>query len=208
MPFGSRHSLLGPSCARREISLPHGQPTRRACVWNPTGLSRSAPDRCDRVGCPLYPGGGGALPPDQIRPGGTRRLTATGPYLPLEHPIGESAGDEASTRVHAIHPSGLPQPVAIGWNDGPWALPRASHPTVTRDARRGGDGPSHWTGRYVCGISRPPSTRVTACVRLRVARSAPARSATRCAPHRSRRRRRQPGPRGSRRTVRLSTYVR
>ena len=49
--------------------------------------------------------------------------------------------DEASTRVHAIHPSGLPQPVATGWNGGPWALPRASHPAVTRDARRGGDGP-------------------------------------------------------------------
>ena len=29
---------------------------------------------------------GGALPPDQVRPGGTRRLTATGPYFPLEHP--------------------------------------------------------------------------------------------------------------------------
>ncbi len=52
-----------------------------------------------------------------------------------------SADDEASSRVHVIHPSGLPQPVTPGWNEGPWALPRASHPTVTRDARRGGDGP-------------------------------------------------------------------
>ena len=31
--------------------------------------------------------------------------------------------------------------MTTGWNGGPWALPRASHPPVTRDARRGGDGP-------------------------------------------------------------------
>ncbi len=59
------------------------------------------------------------------------------PYLPLQLPIGESAHDEASTRVHAIHPPGLPQPVTPGWNPSP----RASHPTVTHDARRGGDDP-------------------------------------------------------------------
>jgi hypothetical protein len=86
LPFGHRHSLLGSSCARREIDFPHGQPTRREHAWIPTGLSRSARDRYDRGGCPLYPGDGGALPPDQVPPGGTCRLTTTGPYLPLKHP--------------------------------------------------------------------------------------------------------------------------
>ena len=56
-------------------------------AWTPTGLSRSARDRYDRGGCPLYPGDGGALPPGQVPPGGTCRLTTTGPYLPLKHPI-------------------------------------------------------------------------------------------------------------------------
>ena len=77
-------------------------------VWTSTGLSRSARDRYDRGGCPLYPGDGGALPPGQIPPGGTRRLTAAGPYLPLKLPIGGSANDEASTRLHAIHPPVFP----------------------------------------------------------------------------------------------------
>ena len=87
LPFGDRHSLLGSSCARRGLGLPHGQPTRREHAWTPTGLSRSARDRNDRGGRPLYPGDGGALPPGQAPPGGTRRLTTTGPYLPLKHPI-------------------------------------------------------------------------------------------------------------------------
>jgi hypothetical protein len=36
----------------------------------------------------------------------------------------------------------FPSPVAPGWNGSPWALPRASHPDLTGDARRGGDRPS------------------------------------------------------------------
>lgn len=43
------------------------------------------------------------------------------------------------TRHHqgfiCIHPSGISQPVTPGWNGNPWALPQASHPAITRNAR-------------------------------------------------------------------------
>ena len=154
-----------------EFSLPHGRPTRRVLAWTSTGLSRSARDRYDRGGCPLYPGDGGALPPGQIPPGGTRRLTAAGPYLPLKRPIGGSANDEASTRLHAIHPSGLPQPVAPGWNGNPWAFhPGLRTPRLPATHAEAGTVPAHWTGHYTIDISRPPSASAAALVRPRVAR--------------------------------------
>lgn len=95
----SQHTVPGfpspfdaPAFASRIILRPpEDRPPSRSAhqtmtAWTPTGLSRSARDRYDRGGCPLYPGDGGALPPGQARPGGTCRLTTTGPYLPLEHP--------------------------------------------------------------------------------------------------------------------------
>jgi hypothetical protein len=109
-----------PSPAGASVILTNDLP-EEISFWTPTGLSRSTSNRYDRVGCPLYPGDGDALPPDKAPPGGTRRLPAAGPYLSLEHPIGESANDEASTRVQVLHPSGLSQPVTPGWNEGPWA---------------------------------------------------------------------------------------
>ena len=109
----------------------------------------------DRVGCPLYPGDGGALPPGQIPPGGTRRLTAAGPYLPLKLPIGGSVDDKASSRLHVIHPSGLPQPVTPGWNEGPWAsyleLRTPQLPTTHAEA---GTVLAHWTGYHTFDIRR------------------------------------------------------
>ena len=34
-----------------------------------------------------------------------------------------------------IHPSGISQPVTPGWNEGPWAIPQASHLAIAHDAR-------------------------------------------------------------------------
>jgi hypothetical protein len=151
--FASRVVLHPP---RSSAFLTVGPPDANFLVWTSTGLSRSARDRYDRGGCPLYPGDGGALPPGQIPPGGTRRLTAAGPYLPLKLPIGGSANDEASTRLHAIHPSGLPQPVAPGWNGSPWALhPGLRTPRLPTTHAEAGTVPAHWTGHYTIDISRP-----------------------------------------------------
>ena len=142
LPFGHRHSLLGSSCARWGIQLPSRSAYRQVSRRTPSGLSRSACDRCGRGGRPLNPGDGGALPAGQVRPAGTRRLPAAGPCSPA---FCDPPAEVLMTRRHrgftCVHPSGLPQPVAPGWNGGPWALPRASHPTVTHDARRDRDGP-------------------------------------------------------------------
>ena len=109
-PFGHRHSLprssdphwgVGPSLRSAY------RPRRRART--PTGFPRSTRTRCDRGGCLLYPGGGGAHPADKKSPAGACRFTAASPYTPLgtTHQA-RLTHNETSTEVHAIHPSGLP----------------------------------------------------------------------------------------------------
>ena len=74
-------------------------------------------------------------------PTGRRLPLLSGQSLhPAALPIGQGSHNEASTRVHAIRPSGLP--LACGRPDGtgrPWAQPRASHPADQEpdNARRG-----------------------------------------------------------------------
>jgi hypothetical protein len=77
-------------------------------------------------------------------PAVTCRFSAASPCTPLPHPTGGAPFYEASTRVHAIHPSGLP--LTCGRPDGtgnPWAFPCAPHPAVTGGARQGGAGREH-----------------------------------------------------------------
>ena len=77
------------------------------------------------------------------------------PYLPLKLPIGGSANDEASTRVHAIHPSSLPQPVTPGWNGSPWACyPGLRTPQLPATHAEAGTVLAHWTEHYIFDISR------------------------------------------------------
>ncbi len=83
-----------------------GLPGRHART--PTGLPRSTRMRCGRGGCPLYPGDGGAHTAGMMSPAAACRFAAASPYTPLQHPIAGARDNEASTRVHAIHPSGLP----------------------------------------------------------------------------------------------------
>jgi hypothetical protein len=74
-----------------------------------TGLPRSAHTSSDRGGCPLYPGDGGALQtdrPDRPAPAASQRPVPA-PHRPASH-HDEAVLHEASTRVQAIHPSGLP----------------------------------------------------------------------------------------------------
>lgn len=126
-----------------EFRLPHGRPTQRTTIS--LGLHRGChvPHETDTTGLGALCAPGTVV---RSRPARSPRAALTAsqrpaPILPLQHPIGGSANDEASTKVHAIHPSGLPQPVTTGWNGSPWAFPRAPHLAVTHDARQGGDGP-------------------------------------------------------------------
>jgi hypothetical protein len=70
---------LNPSTLRDSVTAHK----TNSSAWTSSGLSRSACDRYDRGGCPLNPGGGGALPTGQIPPVGTCRLPTAGPYIPL-----------------------------------------------------------------------------------------------------------------------------
>ena len=112
LPFGHRHSLPGPSCARWGIRLSSRSAYRQTSRRTPSGLSRSACDRCGRGGRPLNPGDGGALPAGQVRPAGTCRLPAAGPCSPA---FCLPPAEVLMTRRHrgftCVHPSGLPQPV-------------------------------------------------------------------------------------------------
>jgi hypothetical protein len=91
-----------------EFRLPHGRPTRQRRAWTRTGFPRSTPARYDRVGCPLYPGDGGAHPGRMPCPTSACRITTASPYTALPPPTCTAPIYETSTRVHAIHPSGLP----------------------------------------------------------------------------------------------------
>ena len=77
-------------------------------VRTPSGLPRSTRTSYDRGGCLLYPEDGDAHPAGPSSPTGACRFPAASPYTPLQQPISGASDNEASTKVYAIHPSGLP----------------------------------------------------------------------------------------------------
>ena len=108
-PFGYRHSLPRSSDPRWEIgpSLRSAdQPRGRGRI--PSGFPRSTRTRCDRGGCLLYLGGGGAHSADKKSPADACRFPAASPCTPPGIPSARLTHNETSTEVHAIHPSGLP----------------------------------------------------------------------------------------------------
>lgn len=121
-PFGYRHSLLEPSCARCGIPPPLRSAYQAASLGPHRGCHVPHETDTTGLGALCTPGTVVRSHPAKFVRAAPAALSATGPYLPLKLPIGGSAHDEASTRVHAIHPSGLPQPVTPGWNKDPWAM--------------------------------------------------------------------------------------
>ena len=158
------------SCSRRGVP-PSSRSAYRQPAPDPTGLPRSA--HRDTTGW---------VPPlprdercshDRSNPSAAaRRLPAASPYHPAPHPISGALHYEASSRVHSRSPArSSPRLWPPGWNGGPWALPRASHPAGTRDARQGGDRHRALARSYTTDIGGPPSC-AHSNVRPRVARSA------------------------------------
>jgi hypothetical protein len=180
--FGCRRWLLGSSCARWGVA-PSSRLAYRTprCIRTPSGLSCCACTSCDRAGRPLDPGDGGALPAGDYPPAGTRRSAAASPYGPAgtSHRRGSpSRGVIRGSLMFAHHPrrlaaargreaSSLPTGLLLAC--GPrmeqeplGLLPRASHPAVTRDARRGGDRPSRTgPGTTPPASAEPPSVPPT-----------------------------------------------
>jgi hypothetical protein len=130
-PFGRRPWLVGSSCSRRGPG-----PSLRSAyqapgtTWrpDPSGLPRSAPARYGRGGCPHYPGDGGALPGRMPCPAVACRFPAASPCTPHLHPTSGAPHYGASTRVHAIHPSGLPLACGPRMGRGPSGVPLCSAP--------------------------------------------------------------------------------
>ncbi len=138
LPFGHQRSLLGSSQSRRGSgpSSRSAYRTRHACR-TPSGLPRSTPTSCDRVGCLLDPGDGGALPVGcraRPAPAASQRPVPT----PRCHiPSAGLRFTRHQRRFTQFTRPVCPLPVTPGWNGSPWAFPRASHPAVTSDARQG-----------------------------------------------------------------------
>lgn len=131
LPFGRRHSLLG-------HPVPPGIPpllrsayrrTAGCRLRTMTGFPRFPHSRCDRIGCPLYPGTGGALTGRTGSRPAARRLSAARVLHPGPASPAGALANETSTRVHAIHPPGLPLARIPTVTRGPLRLlPWAPHP--------------------------------------------------------------------------------
>jgi hypothetical protein len=93
------------------------------------------------------------------------------PYTPAEHPSSGAKLDEASLRVHCIHPSGLPLACGPRMERGPLGFsPELRTPPLPATHVRVGTGLEHWPGTTQSTSSvDPPSYKSTRIVRPRVA---------------------------------------
>jgi len=162
-PFGHRHSLprssdprwgVGPSLRSAD------RPRRRGRT--PSGFPRSTRTRCDRGGCLLYPGGGGAHPIDKKSPTGACRFSTASPFTPLLHPIERGSRITRHRRRFTQFTRPVcPLPVTPGRNGSPSAFPRCFAPRRHR-RRTPRVGPGHraraWN--YTAGIGRTSDLRV------------------------------------------------
>ena len=107
-PFGRRHSLLGHPVPARELGLPYGRLTGRHQVAGP-GRGFHVPHLRDTtgVGALSTPGTAVLSRPDAV-PGQRLPLPSGQSLHPAPASHRGATHHEASTRVHAIHPSGLP----------------------------------------------------------------------------------------------------
>jgi hypothetical protein len=135
--FASRSSdaRRGAGPSSRSAYRPEGR--------TPTGLPRSARTSCDRGGCPLYPGDRrcSSRPRDVL----SRRLPLYRGQSLVPAPASHRQGFASRGINEGSHDSPVRSSLACGRPGGtgsPWASPRASHPAVAGDARRGWDRPS------------------------------------------------------------------
>ena len=112
------------SDSRRGIGLSLRSAYRaRPSARTSTGLPRSARTSCDRGGCPLYPEDDGAHPagsPPRPAPAASQRQVLRSRQ---QQAIDGVPFTRHQTRVHAIHPSGLPLAHAPGMEPAALRLP-------------------------------------------------------------------------------------
>jgi hypothetical protein len=137
-----------------------------------TGLPRSARTSYGRGGCLLYPEDGDAHPVDSSSPAGACRFPAASPYTPLQHPISGASDNEASTKVQAIHPSGLPLACGSRMERAPLGFSPELRTPPTQEPTthvRVGTGLEHKPGTTLTTSAGPPIRASTRNVRPRVA---------------------------------------
>jgi hypothetical protein len=127
----------------------------------------------------LQPGRGASLPRGQRCPHGRSRVSGRPPaasqrqrpYTPVEHPPSEAQLDEASSRVHCIHLSGLPLACGPRMERAPLGFsPELRTPPLPATHVRMGTGLEHWPGTtQSTSWVDPPSYESTRIVRPRVA---------------------------------------
>ena len=134
LPFGCRHLLLGRPVPAAGIRFPHGPPIGGIFPPNYDGISmfRTAEMR---------PVPGASFTPGPWCSHGCHldfshhcRLPAAGPFPPVLLPPSGVLANEACRGSLSFTLPAFPLPVTSGWNTGPWAFSRASHPAVTSDA--------------------------------------------------------------------------
>jgi hypothetical protein len=133
--------LSGHPVPARELGLPHGRLTGHTRP-DPDGVSTFRTFETRPGWVPSLPRGRRCSPGQMPCPASACRFPAASPCTPHTHPTSGAPFYEASMRVHAIHPSGLPLACdPLDGTAGPWAFPCAPHPAVTGSARQGGAGP-------------------------------------------------------------------
>jgi hypothetical protein len=151
-----------------------GPPSRSAYRTNspdPDGVTtfRTHEQRPGRAS--LIPRGRWCSPRPGTVPGrAPAAISAASPYTPLLHPIHGAGVDEASTEIHAIHPSGLPLACGPRMERAPSGFPPSSEPHHYW-RRTSGQGQAMSTSLELCARHQPSlqSTKSPRNVRPRIA---------------------------------------
>ena len=156
LPFGRRHSLLGPSCARWGVE-PSSRPADRQA--QPAGPQR---------GCHVPHGRGAAGVGAAWTPGTVVRSRPVVGHRPapaafqrrsllsrFQHPVCGSPRNEASSAIHLRSPvRPFPCLCPPDGTGGLGRLPGLRTPRLLTAHARAGTVPANWTGNYVTSISR------------------------------------------------------
>ena len=163
--------FLGHPVPAGELGLPHGRLTGPCWCPDPDGVTTFRTHEIRPGWVPPVPRGRRC----STRPASNPRPAPAASQRPapaprLDHPIGGDRIDEASTEVHAIHPSGLPLTCGPRMEREPLGLTLSFAPRRYRRRTSGrGRTIEHWPGTTPPTSVGPPICESTRNVRPRVA---------------------------------------
>ena len=155
LPFGRRHSLLGPSWPAGELSLPHVRPTGRRSLPDPNGVVTFRMAEVRPGWAPPGPRGRWFAPGRSLDTGQHLPPSSGGPCSPASSI--PSAGVHVTRRHRrftCVHPSGLSLACSPRTERGALGLSGLRTPRLLTAHAGAGTVPANWTGNYVTSISR------------------------------------------------------